>query len=263
MANFRAGKQMMMASLKSRQLYSAIALGFLTIGFLPQASFAQPTINQAANQCDLSGAIAAITNRPEHQKAHWGIAVQDVASDQIIYQNNADKFFVPASNLKLLTTAIALETLGKDYRFQTEIYTIGDAPQLDALILKGSGQPTLTSALIETALEQLKANGVTNIKEVIIDDSYFTELAVNPTWEWSDLPAYYAVPVNSFILDQNVVTLTLLPAEIGQPAEVKWSDNIAASQWELDNQLITAAAETPYQGRLSQQYGTTKLQLKG
>ncbi|MGB2924326.1 MAG: D-alanyl-D-alanine carboxypeptidase/D-alanyl-D-alanine-endopeptidase, partial [Limnothrix sp.] len=109
----------------------------------------------------------------------------------------------------------------------------------------------------------LKANGITHIKEVIIDDSYFTELAVNPTWEWSDLPAYYAVPVNSLILDQNVVTLTLSPTEIGQPAEVKWSDNIAASQWQLDNQLITAAAETPYQGRLSQQYGTTKLQLKG
>ncbi len=58
-------------------------------------------------------------------KGEWGLLVADAATGETLYEKNADKYFVPASNMKLLTTALALDTLGPDYRFRTTVETNG------------------------------------------------------------------------------------------------------------------------------------------
>ncbi len=231
---------------------------------LATVAIAPATLAQTPkNRCNLPKAIAAITQQAEHQKAYWGIAVQDIATDEVLYEQNGDRLFVPASNLKLFTTAAALVELGKDYQFRTELYAVGKAPHLERLILKGYGDPSLTTEQLAAAIAQLKTQGITHINEVIIDDSYYAEPALHPTWEWSDLPAYYATPVNSFILNENAVVLTFLPGEVGQLARPKWSDTIAARQWSLQNKLMTAPAETPYEGTITPSFAQNSLAVTG
>lgn len=247
-----------MIKLSSLQTYGQI----FSLSAIASISLIPPTL-AADNTCNLPQAIAAITNQTEQQKATWGIAIQDVQTNEVIYQENAHKYFIPASNIKLLTTAAALQSLGKDYQFKTEIYTIGQAPHLEQLIIRGSGDPTLTTAQLTNALNLLESQGIQTIQEVILDDTALPNLTVNPTWEWSDLPFNYAPSVNSLTLDQNTVFLSLVPSQKGELTTVQWSEAIAAQQWQLNNQLITADQGAVYTGNLTQKYGTRELLITG
>jgi len=247
----------------SQRLYSVFSLGLLAVGLMPPVSSAQSTPNQPINQCDLSGAIAAITTRPENQKAYWGIAVQDIETDKLIYANNAEKTFTPASAHKLLTTAAALAYFGSDYQFKTPIYTVGNAPHLEKLIIKGVGDPTLTTQQLQNSLALLQTKGITHIDEIIVDDSYFQNSSINPTWEWSDLPWYYATSVNSLILNENTVTVTVSPSDIGKPAIIEWSDAIAARQWNLQSSLMTTETGEMRPAEPTQTYGSNELITTG
>jgi D-alanyl-D-alanine carboxypeptidase/D-alanyl-D-alanine-endopeptidase (penicillin-binding protein 4) len=83
---------------------------------------------------------------------------------------NPDKLFVPASIIKVLTSTIALDLLGEEYRFKTACYTNSRAD----LIVKGYGDPFLVSDEIRLFAEKLKESGVTNINKIILDHSYFS-----------------------------------------------------------------------------------------
>ncbi len=96
---------------------------------------------------DLSG-IETIINRPEFKRSRWGILIQDLDSGCTLYSLDAEKYFIPASNAKLLTTAAALLELGEDFRITTPIYTVGKPPFVDSLIIKGQGDRRSTMASI-------------------------------------------------------------------------------------------------------------------
>jgi D-alanyl-D-alanine carboxypeptidase/D-alanyl-D-alanine-endopeptidase (penicillin-binding protein 4) len=211
----------------------------------------------------LSQQINEIIQRPEQQKAQWGIALQDVETNAIIYQNNAQKFFIPASNVKLFTTAAALVELGSEYQFKTDIYAVGTAPNIETLILVGKGDPTLKSEQLDIIIEALKQQQITAIQDVVLLDNYFAESPINPTWEWSDLTSYYGTPVNSFILDENTFTVQLLPTIVGQKTSLTSNNPIALNQWQIDNQLLTAPQGTSYESELSPTYGTKNLLITG
>ncbi|WP_339367361.1 D-alanyl-D-alanine carboxypeptidase/D-alanyl-D-alanine endopeptidase, partial [Picosynechococcus sp. PCC 7002] len=235
----------------------------LALASLATLAFSSQSLAQSQETCDLSGTISQILQRPEQQQTQWGIAIQDPQTDSLLFEHRADTFFVPASNQKLLTTAAALVSFGPNYQYQTPIYTVGTAPNLEKLIIRGVGDPSLTTEKLTTALSQLSQQQIHHIDQVILDSSHFPEPGVNPTWEWSDLSFYYGVPVTSLMLNENAVVLTVFPTESGQTTTVGWSDDIAAQQWQLENQMVTAPDDTPYSGSLTQTYGTTTLTLTG
>ena len=77
--------------------------------------------------------------------AHWGVLIESLNSGEIWYDQNADRMFMPASNQKILTSAVALLTLGPDFIFETKLYFTGDI--IDSvlngdLIVQGNGDPT-------------------------------------------------------------------------------------------------------------------------
>ena len=81
-------------------------------------------------------------------KGEWGLLVVDAATGETLYEKNADRYFTPASNMKLLTTALALDKLGPDYRFRTTVETHGAIAQgvlSGDLILVGRGDPNLSN----------------------------------------------------------------------------------------------------------------------
>ena len=102
---------------------------------------------------DLPRESASISMRPPVSKGEWGILVVDAVTGQTLYENNADSFFVPASNMKLFTTALALDTLGPDFRFRTTLETNGkleDGSVQGDLILVGRGDPNLSNRSFHT-----------------------------------------------------------------------------------------------------------------
>ena len=211
---------------------------------------------------DIPAAIDRAIDRPELKRSRWGIEIQ-TDTGETIYSKNGNQFFTPASSAKLLVTAAALSSLGADYRLATPVFAVGEPPHLTSLRLKGKGDPTVSTKTLKHLVHQLQALGVEKIDELIIDDSYFDAPAINPTWEWLDVHSYFATAANSTILNQNAVTLTLLPQKPQQPVKYYWSDAIAGRQWQVINRGTTGAKDLPYNIEIDGDLGKPVLKIRG
>lgn len=212
---------------------------------------------------ELAQDIEAIINRPQFKRSRWGIFLQNLDTADTIYTQEGDKFFIPASTVKLLTTAAALNELGADFRITTPIYATGELPYLKTVRIEGQGDPTITSDILKNIVQEFKKLGISKIDKLIIDDSYFSQPVINPTWEWLDTYYYYAPPVNSTILNENTARLTLSPGQIGQPIKWQWNDTIAGQQWQVFNQGITATVNTDYSIEIDGKLGQNTLNIRG
>ncbi len=188
--------------------------------------------------------IEKIVNSDEQKKVFWGISIKNLNTKKNLYQLNADKNFIPASNLKLFITAAALLKFGEDYRIATPVYITGNIPNLTTLTIVGKGDPNLTDKDLKKLADKLKLMGVKQINKLIVEDGYLPPPILNHTWEWTDLPHYYAPPVNSLILNDNVVTLSLTPEKLGQSLTLKWSDDLVKKQFIINNKTFTSSMET-------------------
>ena len=216
--------------------------------------------NSARNICpsQLPEAIDAIVDRPEYRRLHWGILIQTLPPSRTLYSRNAQQYFIPASNVKLFTTAAALLQLGSDFRIRTSVYG-----KDGVLRLVGRGDPSLTDAQLRDLAQQLRRQGIRQIHQLIVQDGYFQASSLHPSWEWEDLYADYAAPVNSLILNQNVMQLQLSPQELGQPVKITWNDAFAAWQWQIQNQTLTAASGVKSGFEVNGILGKPSLQIRG
>lgn len=196
-------------------------------------------------------------------RSRWGIKIQSALSEQVLYQRNADQFLIPASTVKLFTSAIALKQFNPQFQVVTPVYYQGTSPHLETLHMIGQGDPSLKRSDLENLAETLKAKGIHSIDKVALKTGKFATPPINSTWEWEDVYAAYGTAVNSFILDENAVTLTLRPQGIGNKVEINWNNAIAASQWKVENEAITTPANSDYQVQLQGKLGTSQLQLSG
>lgn len=226
--------------------------------------FAKETDSHSASFCpqQLPEKIDAILEKSA-DGSRWGIMIQSSTSETTLYERNPDQFFIPASNVKLFTTAVAFNTLSPQFQIITPVFAEGKAPALEKLKIIGKGDPSLTSHELEQLASQLREKGVRSIKTLVLETGYFDTPAINSTWEWEDVYAAYGTAVNSLILDKNAVTLTLRPQNIGETVQADWDNHIAASQWTLKGEAITAPANTDYQVELSRTFGTSELNLSG
>jgi serine-type D-Ala-D-Ala carboxypeptidase/endopeptidase (penicillin-binding protein 4) len=127
----------------------------------------------------------------------------------------------------------------------------------------GRGDPSLTDAQLQDLAQQLKRRGIRQIKQLIVEDGYFGGEVLNPEWEWGDIYTYYGTSVNSLILNQNAVTLTFSPQNLGQPLKAIWGDALAALQWQLENESVTAASGEEGAIEVSGVLGKSVLQIRG
>ncbi|WP_445243206.1 MULTISPECIES: D-alanyl-D-alanine carboxypeptidase/D-alanyl-D-alanine endopeptidase [unclassified Microcoleus] len=215
----------------------ALSLLVLVLG-RPSAVAAQMSA-VAGDICpgELGVQVDAIANRPEFSRSRWGILIQPLSSTTTLYSRDAQKYFIPASNAKLLTTAAALQKLGADFRIKTSVYS----GENGSLYVAGRGDPSIAEAQLKSLAQQLKQRGITQVNELIGDDSYFQGSAVNPNWEWEDAQAGYGAPINSLIFNQNAIDLLLSPQAIGQPLKVTFAEPKLANQWQLQNNSVTVA----------------------
>ena len=201
-----------------------------------------PTTSASAYcRADLTRDIDTIAAQPLLKKARLGVLIE-TQSGQVIYTRDADRYFVPASNVKLLTTAAALFSLGPNFTIRTSIY--GES-QANSLQVVGRGDPTFSDEQLDNLANQLKAQGVSNISNLLGNDTYFAGPTVNPNWEWEDVQAGYGAPANSLIINANELGLTLYPQAVGQPLRIEWDDPALQRQWQIENFSRSVAAGQP------------------
>lgn len=246
--------------LRERQSIVSIAVVILTVGLLPSPTRAQVCATQ------INQRVNAIIDRPQFARARWGILVQTLsptaADRQTLYSRDARRFFIPASMAKLFTTAAALDQLGAGYRIRTSVY---GAPSGTGYRLQvvGRGDPSFSDRHLQQLAEQLKQRGVQRVSQLWVDDSYLRGPAIVPSWAWEDVQLGYGPPVNSLILNENVIGLQLQPTSVGEPLAVVWTDANEGRRWQIDNQSKTVNPPEPEVLSLEQDPRIPRLYLRG
>ncbi|HEY1220157.1 MAG: D-alanyl-D-alanine carboxypeptidase/D-alanyl-D-alanine-endopeptidase [Bryobacteraceae bacterium] len=207
-----------------------------------------------------------VESSPAARGAFWGIQVTDLKTGRTIYQRNADRLFVPASNTKLFTTALALERLGPQFTFETRV-TADRPPDADGCIrgslrLVGGGDPNLSAravpyqpeparaapapgyalaALAELA-DQVVAKGVKCVDgDIVGDDTWYVWEPYAEDWSIDDPTYEYGAAVSALALNDNALTVSVSPAaREGDPAAIALEP--AVEYYSIDNRIRTVPA---------------------
>src|SRR2546425_1572928 len=231
----------------------------------------------------LPARIAAVLSDPDLARGFWGIEVVSLPSGRILYAQNADKLFTPASNTKLFTTAAALALVGPDYKFHTTVETTGAMDKhgrlIGDLVLMGRGDPNLSGRelpytlhtqrndhpirVLEQLADELVQKGVKYVDgDIIADDSYFAFERYGEGWSQDDLVWGDGAPVSALTINDNVIFVNILPRHrAGERAFV----NITpfADYYRIDNRIITTPAGTGRKIFINREPGSTVLTLWG
>ncbi|HUP00461.1 MAG TPA: D-alanyl-D-alanine carboxypeptidase/D-alanyl-D-alanine-endopeptidase [Gemmatimonadota bacterium] len=165
-----------------------------------------------------------------------GVAVYAVERELPLYLHDADIPLVPASNMKLYTTAAALDRLGPDFQYTTSLYAEGpirpDGTLQGDVILEGRGDPTLsgrfyadsTTYVFDRFAAELRSLGVRRIAGGIVGDaSYFDDARVAPGWESTNLLWWYGARTSALSFNDNTVTIEVRPGDwVGAPPRISF-----------------------------------------
>jgi serine-type D-Ala-D-Ala carboxypeptidase/endopeptidase (penicillin-binding protein 4) len=216
-----------------------------SISIMPAQAQAQSTTQTQTTPAicptQLSTAINEIIDRPELKRYRWGIVVKSLNGTDLLYNREGDRLFTPASNVKLITTAVALRQLGVSTRLRTSVYQLPSTGNAANLLVVGRGDPTLTLTQLQSIAQQLQQRGTKQVAQISFDDGYFRGEQTNGDWEWGDLSTDYAPPINNLMLGQNTLSLIVRPKQVGEPLSYTWS-NPTLNSWQIDNQTLTVAS---------------------
>jgi len=170
----------------------------------------------------LTSRIESFIAQSRFAHAHFGISVVSLDSGKTLYAHDADKLFVPASNAKLYTAALALDALGAGARFDTTLYR-PDAPLADGalagnVILTGGGDPSLGEAKTspdwaDRLAAALAADGIRRVRgDLLADDTYFSGPLFGSGWEVGDLQTWYATPASALSVQDNLARVQVMRA---------------------------------------------------
>ncbi len=172
--------------------------------------------------------------------ASWGFVVYDVMTKEEIMSVNPDLSLIPASTLKIVTTATALNNLGKDFQYETLLQYSGNIDKKGRLhgnlYIVGSGDPTFGSSHMEHTdnieeifdkwFDSIQKLGINKIKgQIIADESVFDNELVLREWTWEDLGNYYGAGSSGLTIRENKYTVFFEPdLTPGKPARVLKTD---------------------------------------
>ncbi|MFO0549236.1 MAG: D-alanyl-D-alanine carboxypeptidase/D-alanyl-D-alanine-endopeptidase [Polyangiaceae bacterium] len=176
----------------------------------------------APNTAALQKALDTLASAIEKLGGQLGGAVVSVPSGETLAEHDGRHAFNPASNAKLFTAAVALARLGPDHRFSTGLYGALRDGVATKLVLRGRGDPTLTTSDLRALVARAKVAGLRAVDSIVVDQSYYQGDADPPAYdqqpgEW----APFRAPIAAVSLDRNTVTVWFTPAEKpGRPATV-------------------------------------------
>ena len=223
------------------------------------------SVSQTATQSSLDQLLAD----PALHGATVSLTVRDARSGTTLYQHNPRTRLVPASNLKLLTTAAAMDVLGPQYRFATQLLSNG-AQQGERLggnlYLRGLGDPTLQFADYQALAAQLASTGIRQVQgDLVFDDTWFDAERLGVDWSHDDESTYYGAQISALTVSPNadfdagtVLVTAKAPVRAGQPVAVTIFP--PTDYLQLSNRAISGPGNTY---GINRRHGTNLLQLSG
>ena len=172
------------------------------------------------NLGSLRSHIDSLIGRREFRTAEWAILAVDPALSDTIYAHNAAALMVPASNMKLVTSSVALAQLGGDFRFTTTFSahgTISNGVLKGDLVVTGRGDPTLSDrvrgnarAAMDTLADSLVAHGIRSITGHIYSGAdNFPGAHVGEGWNWDDLDQAYGAGVDELLFNEGISSVVI------------------------------------------------------
>ena len=192
-----------------------------------------------------------LVNNSLLQNANISLLVKNTTTNATVCEYHSKNSVVPASTMKLVTTATALELLGADFRFQTKLEMDGSVSAGGVLngnlYIRGGGDPTLGSEKLGDTtflvkwVEAIKNRGIRKINgRVIADAGLFDDEGVNPKWTWEDMGNYYAAGIYGISYLDNTYRLVLRSGSVGTtPTVLRVVPEIA--NLKIDNRLMSSS----------------------
>lgn len=199
---------------------------FYSIGIFSQDSTYQ-TVNDTLqpveylNLSEFQERIGGLLDDSNFVTANWGVVIRSLRTGETLFTQNEDKLFVPASNLKLFTTAAAIALLGNDFNYTTNIYAAGeiiDNTLEGDLIIQGSGDPTISGRfyngniykVFDDWADSLIALGINSIKGNIIgDDNLFDDVGLGEGWSWDYETYWFAAQSSAISFNDNCIDILI------------------------------------------------------
>ena len=184
---------------------------FISIPFFSFAKVTEEGVNSFRKS------VNKILSNPCLRKNNYGIKIYSLDRGETLYEVRSDQLFIPASNTKILTTAVALKYLGHNYRFYTRLYTDGVLENSNLkgnLYIKGSGDPKLVTEQLWLLVNELRNLPIKKIEGNIIgDDSFFDHKKRLKTWVKNPGAQAYEAPLGALSFNFNTVKVYVTPGK--------------------------------------------------
>lgn len=192
------------------------------------------TVPPPTTRAILQGTVDSVLAAPMWRNARWGVLIVDAERGDTLVSHDADRLFMPASNQKLLTGAIALQRLGPDFRWRTPVMLHGvqrGATFFGDLLIQGSGDPSISDALrggragsaFDGVADALAARGITRIRGNIVPvGDALPGLTIGYGWASDDLDFGYSAAIDELMFNEGELSLRVRAgAKPGAPVTVQ------------------------------------------
>lgn len=224
---------------------------------------------------ELKSRIEQIVRQPALEPGFFAVKIVSLDSGQIIFEQDANKFVRPASNMKLYTVATAFDRLTPDFHFITSVYAKekpDDGKVKGDLVIYGRGDPSIAARFndgdyfkgINELADRIVTAGVKRVKgDLVGDESYFNGEPLGSGWEWEDLTWSYGAPVSALNINDNALDLNVKPADrVGAPVLVTTGPP-AASFITILNRATTSDRSARSNLRIYRGLGANTIELSG
>ncbi|PYS45377.1 MAG: hypothetical protein DMF71_00275 [Acidobacteria bacterium] len=228
-----------------------------------------------ASLAELQSRIGEIVRQPALEPGFFAVKIVSLDTGQVIFEQNANKFVRPASNMKLYTVAAALDRLTPDYRFITSVYA-KERPDKGTvkgdLIVYGRGDPSIAARFnngdyfkgINDLADRIVGAGVKRVRgDLVGDESFFNGAPLGSGWEWEDLTWSYGAPVSALTVNDNAIDLMVKPGErVGAPVLITTGPP-APSFMTIANRAITSARDSRNELNIYRGLGANTVEISG
>lgn len=193
----------------------------------------QPMSNANPALDELRSKIRLSSTKYETRRGSIGIKIVSLSTGKVIYEDGAERYFMPASNMKNFTVATAIERLSPDFRFVTSVLANSKPDETGTvkgdLTIYGRGDVSFSTSFdegdyfkrLDELADAIMRAGVTKIEGNLVgDESYFSGFAIPGGWEWDDLQWYYGAEVSALPYNDNTIVLSVSGGTVGYPCIV-------------------------------------------
>ena len=223
---------------------------------------------------DLQSRIEEIVRQPALEPGIFAVKIVSLDTGNVIFEQSANKFVRPASNMKLYTVAAAFDRLTPDYHFITSVYA-KEKPDKGTvkgdLIIYGRGDPSIAARFnngdyfkgINDLAERIVAAGVKRVKgDLVGDESYFNGAPLGSGWEWEDLQWSYGAQVSALTVNDNAIDLTVKPGDkVGAPVVI--TSGPPATFMTISNRATTSPRGSKSDRQIYRGLGANTLEISG